>query len=461
MSPRSPQDPLTFHLAYRKNQMNRTTRPARKGAMVLWAALIGVLMAGGGNALHAQTAEGTVITNTATATYTDANGNTYAAASGQVSVTVGFQGSLAVSSPGAASPSSPSTGNAITWSITNNGNGSDQVQIGSSSSDTNVAGNITYVYNSTPYANLTLLNAALALPTDSVPAGGTITIDIVYDVQSGQGGNPSNVEMTVSSTRVGGDSNASTTVVTPAIAGSLTTTASNPTIDRLPSNGTVLYVESFDVTSGLTGSTTIDLDATVSADAATVVITRIREGPSGAWVVGNTTSLTFGPGQTRSIEVEYRVDGAVTDAGSSSTVTLTATANAVAGPPTDADDHVVTIIAPSLSVVKTVHGSEADAQGNTTSTLTGDPQPGATIWYRVQVTNNGTANAVMAGGSNGISDDLTGLPVAYVAASLNQTGSPIAWSTLSESAGVIDGTIAGGLPGGGSTAWFVFAVTIN
>lgn len=442
--------------------MKRTGKAARTAASVLWLALVGVLMAGGSNSLLAQTAEGTTITNTATATYTDANGNAYTAASGAVSVTVGFQGSLAVSSPAAASPGSPSTGNAVTWTITNGGNGADQIQLAGSSSDANVAGNLSYVYNTVTYPTLAALNAQLALATDSIPAGGSITVDIVYDVAAGQGGNSSAVELVATSTRTGGDSNASTTVVTPAISGSLTTTATTPAVDRLPSNGATVYVESFDVTSGLTGTATVDLVASLDGpNAATVVVTRIREGPSGAWVVGNTTSLSFGAGQTRSIEVEYRVDGAVTDAGSSSTVTLTATATAIPGPPTASDDHVVTIIAPSLAVTKTVHASEADAQTNTTTTLTVDPQPGTTIWYRVQVTNNGTATAILTGGSNGISDDLTALPVAYVGASLNQTGSPIAWSTLGEAGGVVSGTIAGGIPGGGDTAWFVFAVTIN
>ena len=55
------------------------------------------------------------------------------------------------------------------------------IPIGTSSSDTDVAGIVSYVYNGTPYATLGLLNAALALPTDSVPAGGSITIDVVYD----------------------------------------------------------------------------------------------------------------------------------------------------------------------------------------------------------------------------------------------------------------------------------------
>src|SRR3989442_3662602 len=57
----------------------------------------------------AQTPEGTVITNTATATYTDANNNPYAAVSGSVSVTVGFKAGLTVTAntptPSSASPS--------------------------------------------------------------------------------------------------------------------------------------------------------------------------------------------------------------------------------------------------------------------------------------------------------------------------------------------------------------------
>jgi hypothetical protein len=419
-------------------------------------------LAGGGTAaLSAQTAEGTVITNTATATYTDANGNTYTAASGAVSVTVGFTGSLAVTSPAAASPSSPSTGNTVTWTVANNGNGADQVQITATSSDTNVAGNISYVYNATPYASLALLNAALAQVGDSIPAAASITIDVVYDVSAGQGGNSSSVNLVATSTRAGGDTNNSTTVVTAVLSGSVSVTADNPTIDRLPSNGTVEYLATYTVGSGLTGVGDILLTASVEGvDGATIVITGIRE-------VGNpteippSTTISFTAGQSRAIEILYRVDGAVGDAGQSSTIRLTATGPVAAGSPTAFAEEVATIIAPSLAVVKTVHASAVDAQTNTASTLVGNPQPGTTIWYRVQVTNNGTASAVMSGGSNGISDDLSALPVTYVAASLNGTGSPIAWTTLAEAADVITGTIAGGIPGGGGTAWFVFAVTIN
>ena len=440
--------------------MNRNTL-ARKGATLLWVALMGVLMAGGSNALSAQTAEGTTITNTATATYTDANGNTYAAASGSVSVTVGFLGSLDVTSPAASGPASPSTGNTVPWTITNNGNGADQIQIAATSSDTDVAGITGYIYNTVTYPTLAALNAQLLLATDSVAAGGSITIDIQYDVASGEGGNSSNVELTATSTRSGGDSNASTTVVTPVLGGTVDVAATNATIDRLPSNGTTLYTEAFTVTSNLTGTATLDLLASMDGtNAATVVITRIRV-DGGSWVAGASTSSSFTAGQISTIDVEYRVDGGIADAGSSSTLSLSATATAVSGTPTDSDDHAVTIIAPSLSVVKTVHASQGDAETNTATTLTGNPQPGTTIWYRVQVTNTGTASAVMSGGANGISDDLTGLPVTYVAASLDDSLSPISWDTLAESGGVISGTITAGLPGGGATAWFVFAVTIN
>jgi len=317
------------------------------------------------------------------------------------------------------------------------------------------------VYNATPYASLALLNAALAQVGDSIAAATSITIDVVYDVAAGQGGNSSNVNLVATSTRLGGDTNNSTTVVTAVLSGSVSVTADNPTIDRLPSNGTVEYLATYTVGSGLTGVGDILLTASVEGvDGATIVITGIRE-------VGNpteippSTTISFTAGQSRAIEILYRVDGAVGDAGQTSTIRLTATGPVAAGAPTAFDEEVATIIAPSLTVVKTVHASAVDAQTNTASTLVGNPQPGTTIWYRVQVTNNGTASAVMSGGSNGISDDLSTLPVAYVAASLNGTGSPIAWTTLAEAADVITGTIAGGIPGGGATAWFVFSVTIN
>src|SRR5438093_13740912 len=79
---------------------------------------------------QAQTPEGTVITNTATATYTDANTNSYAAVSGSVNVTVGFLPGVAVTAnTPSQTPASPSTGDYLTYTVQNTGNGTDSLSI--------------------------------------------------------------------------------------------------------------------------------------------------------------------------------------------------------------------------------------------------------------------------------------------------------------------------------------------
>src|SRR5690348_18369640 len=75
------------------------------------------------------TPEGTVITNTATVSFTDANGNTYSSVSASVNVTVGFVAGVTVTGPNTATPASPSTLNTVTYTIQNIGNGTDQVQV--------------------------------------------------------------------------------------------------------------------------------------------------------------------------------------------------------------------------------------------------------------------------------------------------------------------------------------------
>src|SRR5207245_1294758 len=74
----------------RRNQMYAHLKWTHSLALAALA-----LVAVAGRAL-AQTPEGTVITNTATATYTDANNNAYSAVSGSVSVTVGFKSGVTV-----------------------------------------------------------------------------------------------------------------------------------------------------------------------------------------------------------------------------------------------------------------------------------------------------------------------------------------------------------------------------
>src|SRR6266581_2020692 len=135
----------------------------------------------------AQTPEGTVITNTATATYTDVNNNAYSAVSGSVSVTVGFKAGVTVTA-NTPSPSSasPSTADTMTFTVANSGNGTDSVTI---SENISVAGVITvtgYRYGATTYGTLAALNTALA--GAGTAQGGSITLKVVYNVASGQGG---------------------------------------------------------------------------------------------------------------------------------------------------------------------------------------------------------------------------------------------------------------------------------
>src|SRR4051812_12463485 len=135
----------------------------------------------------AQTPEGTVITNTATVTYTDANSNAYAPVSGQVSVTVGFTAGVSVTAnTPSPTPASPSSADQLTFTVTNAGNGTDSVTV---SQNISVAGVITvtgYEIGASSYANLAALN--LALSGTAIAQGGTVQIKVNYDVAANKGG---------------------------------------------------------------------------------------------------------------------------------------------------------------------------------------------------------------------------------------------------------------------------------
>src|SRR3982751_1099716 len=129
---------------------------------------------------QAQTPEGTVITNTASVSFTDANGNSYSAVTASVNVTVGFLAGVDVSGAASATPASPSSNNTLSFSILNAGNGTDQFQVSQSISVAGVISVTGYVYNSTNYASLAALNAALA--SVNVTMGNSITVQVKYDV---------------------------------------------------------------------------------------------------------------------------------------------------------------------------------------------------------------------------------------------------------------------------------------
>ena len=385
----------------------------------LWAlALLGLAIGAATPPLAGQTAEGTVITNTATVSFTDANTNTYASVQASVGVTVGFQAGLDVT-PGAAtaSPTAPSSDNDLTFDIDNVGNGTDQVSIGTTITDSN---------------DLTSLNAALA--TTDILAGGTLTLTIRYDVASGQGGVPSTLTVTTTSVRDSGESASDNTVVTPALSGTVSVTPDGGQgLQLLPSNGTS-YTASFSVTSGLTG--TDDLDLAASTDNGNLTIVSVNG------VAGSSATVSFTAGQTQTIDVIYTVDQVA--ALSTDNLNLSATA-ASDGGITDSGFFDITVARPAISVTKQAWNDAQSAQ------IAGTVLPGDYIQYRISVQNTGSATAT----SVSVSDPLPS-EVSYVSNS-DDGGTP-AWS-ISESGGTVTGTLT--TLAAGATRVFWIRVLIN
>src|SRR5438093_8542478 len=186
---------------------------------------------------RAQTPEGTVITNIATATYTDANGNPYAPVTGSVSVTVGFKAGVTVTAnTPTPSSASPSTADTMTFTVANAGNGTDSMTI---SENISVAGVFTvtgYRYGGTTYATLAALNTALS--SVGIAQGGSITLKIVYNVASGQGGVSTVYTLTANSRRTPATSGSAFSTITPATTyGVATTPDGGQNVQQLPGSG--------------------------------------------------------------------------------------------------------------------------------------------------------------------------------------------------------------------------------
>lgn len=369
------------------------------------------------NSLSAQvplitaTPEGTVITNTASVTYTDANGNTYSPATGTISVTVGFVAFIDVTGQATYTPSSPSTGNNAVYTINNNGNGIDTVQV-SSSAGTGVT--ITgYILNGTPYATLALLNTALN-GLSIARTTGTATVTIVYSVGSLYGGSSIPLSLTATSKRDGTKTDTQTTNIAPPVAGGVSVTATTSTINRLPS-GSTTYSTSYTVSNGANASRTFNLTAAVGGTA--TASPTISGGPTATISANGSTTIT----------VTYTVNNVA--AGATGTVTLTATA-ADDALITSTGTHTVTVIKAALSLTKEVF------RDNQTTPITATDRviPGELIWYKLTITNTGAA----AASSLSLTDQLPA-EVTY-----NGNTASGSW-TVTNTAGTITATLTGTL----------------
>jgi uncharacterized repeat protein (TIGR01451 family) len=386
-------------------------------------AWLGVLAVLGTAQLSAQypipqpTPEGTSITNTVTASYTDANGNTYTDATANVSVTVAFKGGVDVSSGASVTPTSPSTANEIPFRIYSVGNGTDSVGVTSATAAAGLT--ITgFKIGATSYASLALLNGALAgTSIAGVPVSGNpnyVDVVVVYNVAAAQGGQTLPITLTAFSRRDNTKTDASTTNVLPPISGTVTVTAVTPgPVSRLPGSYSTTFTVQNTTSSPLTF--TLTPAATLAISSPTL--------PGGG-------SVLIAAGGLATITVNYVVL-ATEAAGATGTLNLTATS----GTFTDNADtpHSIIVVKPLITLTKTAYRSDGS-----TVIGAGTVIPGETIIYKLAITNGGTANAANVS----VTDQLPA-QVTYVT-----HVSPVGWTVgFNGGTGVLTATNASMAPG--------------
>ncbi len=369
----------------------------------------------------AQTPEGTVITNTASVSFTDANTNTYAAATASVNITVGFLAGVDVTGSATAGPASPSTGNTLSFPIQNVGNGTDQFQIAAPSISVGGVISITsYNIGATNYATRALLNAALA--STNVTMGNSVTVIVNYDVAAGKGGVATVLTLTAASNRTPATTDSFATTITPSQTYAVAVSPDGgQSITRLPSNGTN-YSFTFTVTNNGNGTDGFSLVASHPNSAITIV--------SVNGVAGSSTSISgVAAGAAPTIAVVYSVNNVA--AGSTDNVVLTAT-SAGDNTKSDAGFADLTVIRPALSMAKAAYRDD-----QTTLLGVGDVVlPGEYIQYKITVTNGGAADASVVQLTDALPSEVT-----YQSASGDLAGWTISFSSPTVTAN-LTGTLA-------------------
>ncbi|MDH3458631.1 MAG: DUF11 domain-containing protein, partial [Gemmatimonadota bacterium] len=234
-----------------------------------------------------------------------------------------------------------------------------------------------YVYGPGPttYNDLATLNAAIAaalLVQDT-----TITIEVLYDVAAGTGGQAVSLTFEATSTR---DTNVSDDVVTDLTPAESIAVAvapdSNLAADRLPNSPTVVnYTATFTVTNSGDGPETFDLVGSTDPGGAITIVS----------VNGGTASIALAATASQGVDVVYTIGDVA--AGVIDTLILTATAQ-TAPNPSDRGHFTYRVVKPSISVAKDVF------QADSTSAIVGDSVvPNDVIWYMITVQNTGSAEA--------------------------------------------------------------------
>lgn len=409
----------------------------RKWIRTAWPlAVAGLLAVLGARPAAAQTPEGTTIRNIASVTFTDANSNAYAAVADTVDVTVGFVAGVSVAA-GAPSvtPASPSNDNTMSFTVDNIGNGTDALVISDSITTAGVITNVRWVYNTVTYTSLADLNTQLAL--DSITQGSSVTIDVLYNVPSGQGGATTDYVLTATSGRDSGQADTATTTVNPTETfGVAVTPDGAQNLQHLPTNAAPAYTFTFTVANNGNGAEDFDLLASNPGTAISIVSV---DGVAGS----SATISALAAGASTDIVVEYTI--ADVAAGTADTLRLEATA---VGDTTVNDTGYadVEVVRPTLAITKQAWLGDRSAQ------ISGDVLPNDFIEYRVDVTNTGDAEATTV-----VVTDALPAQVTYVS-NEDPNGD---WASINEAGGTVTATLTGTLAAAGGSAFFWIRVQVN
>jgi len=383
------------------------------------------------------TPEGTVITNVAEVNWTDANGNSYTPVSASVDVTVGFAAGIDVTAQAATvTPASPSGGNMIDFVIDNIGNGADSATVAENISVAGIISVTGYQIDGGPIQNtLADLNTALAGTSISIGAGNGITITVIYDVTIGQAGSSTVYTLTGTSRRDGSATDNDQTTIAPPENVAVTVTPDGGLNLQLLPSGATNYTQQYTVTNIGDGPEDFDLRA-LFVDASDIAIVSVDA------VAGDSTQISLGAGANTTIDVVYQVLDR--PAGTQDTVYLRA--RSVTGSPVAADSGFadLTVIRPAVTISKAAY--EDDQSGP----LAGNPAPGDFFQYRIEVANNGSANAT----SVVVTDDL---PAELTYDSTSDDGN---WGVITFADPTVTAPLSGPLTPG-SSAVFWIRVQVN
>ncbi|MDX6695776.1 MAG: hypothetical protein QOF02_3379 [Blastocatellia bacterium] len=178
----------------------RYNSPKRPGALWRLLTLVALGCAYGAAVLAQQTAGGTQISNTATASYDDGSGNTYNTTSLPVVVTVANVAGLAITPDGGGgSVVAGNTNASVVFTVTNTGNFSDTVTFQANGASLIVGGaislaNVTQAFvdvngdNTFNGADVNILTNPAAVTSAAVAANGSIAVVVKYGVPSNASG---------------------------------------------------------------------------------------------------------------------------------------------------------------------------------------------------------------------------------------------------------------------------------